>query len=63
MLHNVRQPHSIRLHGHYLNILEKDDKLTVGIVILYSFRTRLNEAYISNVSFAKSVITLRPNWV
>ena len=38
-------------------MLEKDDKVTVGIVMLYFFRTRLNEAYIANVSFAKSART------
>ena len=38
-------------------ILEKDDKVTVGIFVLYFFRTRLNEAYIANVSFAKSART------
>ena len=34
-------------------ILEKDDKVTVGIFVLYFFRTRLNEACIANVSFSK----------
>ena len=38
-------------------ILEKDDKVTVGIFVLYFFRTRLNEAYNANVSFAKSART------
>ena len=31
---------------------EKDDKVTVGIFMLYFFRIRLNEAYIANVPFA-----------
>ena len=35
-------------------ILEKDVKVTVGIFVIYFFRTRLNEAYIANVSFTKS---------
>ena len=38
-------------------MLEKDNKVTVEIVMLYFFRTRLNEAYIANVSFAKSART------
>ena len=29
-------------------ILEKDDKVTAGIFMLYFFRTQLNEACISN---------------
>ena len=36
---------------------EKDDKVTVGIFMLYFFRIRLNEAYIANVPFAKSART------
>ena len=39
-------------NNHNLKILEKDDKVAVGIFILYFFRTWLNEAYIVNVSFA-----------
>ena len=35
-------------------MLEKDNRVTVEIVMLYFFRTRLNEAYIANVTFAKS---------
>ena len=31
--------------------------MTVGIIMLYLFRARLNEAYIANVSFAKSART------
>ena len=34
------------------NIRKKDDKVTAGIFLLYFCRTRLNEAYIANVSFA-----------
>ena len=40
MLHNMRQPQ--------YKILEKDDKVTAGIFMLYFFRTQLNEACISN---------------
>ena len=36
MLLSIRQP------------LEKDDKMTVGIFLLYFFRIRLNDAYIAN---------------
>ena len=37
-----------------VKILEKADKVTVGIFMLYFFRTRLNDAYIINVLFPKS---------
>ena len=40
-----------------VKILEKDDKVTVGIFMLYFFRTRLNDAYIINVPFPKSART------
>ena len=33
-------------------MLEKDDKVTVGIFMLYFNKTQLNEAYITSVSFA-----------
>ena len=33
-------------------MLEKDDKVTVGIFMLYFNKTQLNEAYIASVSFA-----------
>ena len=46
MLHNMRQPQR--------KMLEKDDKVTVGIFMFYFARTQLNEAYIINVLFAKS---------
>ena len=45
------------MHNHHVKILEKDDKATVGIIMLCFFRTRLNEAYIANVPFAKSART------
>ena len=41
----------------YSKILEKDDKVGVGIFMLYFFRTWLNEAYIANVSFANPAST------
>ena len=44
MLHSIRQP-------------EKDDEVTIGIFMLHFFRTRLKEAYIANVSLAKSART------
>ena len=34
-------------------ILEKDDKVTAGIFMLYFIRTRLNEACMSNFIFYK----------
>ena len=40
MLHNMRQS--------WCKILEKGDKVTVGIFMLYFFRSRLNKAYITN---------------
>lgn len=45
------------LYRHHAKILEKDDKVTVATIMLYFVRTRLNEAYIVNVSFAKSTRT------
>ena len=45
MLHNMRQPQH--------KILEKDDKVTAGIFMLYYFRTRLNEVCISSFIFCK----------
>ena len=45
------------LYRHHAKILEKDDKVTVATIMLYFVRTRLNEAYIVNVSFAKSART------
>ena len=45
------------MHNHHVKILEKDDKATLGIIMLCFFRTRLNEAYIANVPFAKSART------
>ena len=48
MLHNMR---------HQYKILEKDGKVTVGIFMLYFFRTRLNEAEIANLPFAKDART------
>ena len=37
--------------------IRKGDKVTVRIFMLYLFRTRLNEAYIANVSLTKSART------
>ena len=39
------------MHNHYVKIFEKGDKVAVGKFTLYFFRTRLNKAYIANVSF------------
>ena len=41
----------------WCKILEKDGKVTVGIFMLYFFRTRLNEAEIANLPFAKDTRT------
>ena len=49
---------SHRLHSHYVQILEKDDKVTVGISMLYFFRTLLNAANIANVSFANHLLSI-----
>ena len=35
------------LHNHNVKVLEKYDKVTVRIFMLYFFRTRLNEVYIA----------------
>ena len=45
MLQNMRQLQ--------YKILEKDDKVTAGIFMLYFFRTRLSKACISNFIFYK----------
>ena len=44
---NVTQYKTIMLHNHNVKVLEKYDKVTVGISMPYFFRTRLYEVYIA----------------